>query len=188
MLTPLLRERGKISDDGWKKPPQPNAFALSARADPVQSIVPVSPADQRETMASERKAAIETASAMFEQRSPLIRWHRLKKRILLVRREGHSIEKRNFLVKDSEIASRRHILCRGVGQPEKIIGNARANALARGRQPPVLNVALGKLSCRRAQQMLSCQPRLRQAECHPVLQLVAEAIRTACLIEARSSP
>src|ERR1039457_1245364 len=111
MLTPLLSERDEIPDGGVKKPTQPNAFALSARADPVQSIVPVSPADQRETMASERKAAIETASAMFEQRSPLIRWHRLKKRILLVRREGHSIEKRNFLVEDSEIASRRHILC-----------------------------------------------------------------------------
>src|SRR5450759_3474950 len=115
MLTPLVRERDEIPDGGVKKPTQPNAFALSARADPVQSIVPVSPADQRETMASERKAVIETASAMFEQRSPLIRWHRLKKRIPLVRREGHSIEKRNFLGEDSEIASRRHILCRGVG-------------------------------------------------------------------------
>src|SRR6202142_1970035 len=117
MLTPLLSERDEISDGGVKKPTQPNAFALSARTDPVQSIVPVSPTDQRKTMASERKAAIESASAMFEQSSPLIRGHRLKKRILLVRRKSHSIDKRNILVEDSEIASRRHVLCRGIGQP-----------------------------------------------------------------------
>jgi hypothetical protein len=35
MLTPLLRERDEIPDGGVKKPTQPNAFALSARAHPV---------------------------------------------------------------------------------------------------------------------------------------------------------
>ncbi len=82
-------------------------------------------------MPSERKAPIETPGAVFEKTSSLIRGHGLKKGILLVRRESHSIEKRNLLVEDSKITSHRYILCSGVGQPEKVIGNARANALAR---------------------------------------------------------
>ena len=52
----------------------------------------------------------------------------------------------------------------------------------------MLNVALGKLSCGRAQKMLPCQPRLRQAERHAILQLIAEAISAAGLVKARASP
>ena len=81
-------------------------------------------------MRSERKAAIETPSAVLKKSCPLIRGHRLKKRILIVRRERHAIEKRYLLVEDSEITRRGYILRRGVGQPEQVIGNARANALA----------------------------------------------------------
>ena len=139
-------------------------------------------------MPSDRKAPIESPSAVFEKSGSLIRGHGLKKSIVLVGRESHSIEKRRLLVEDCVIASRRYILCCRVGQPEKVVGNARANALARGWQPPVLNVTLGKLPCGCSQQMLPCQPRLRQAEGHPILQLVAKAISPACLVKSRSSP
>src|ERR1700687_54705 len=157
MLTSLLRIRGETPDGGVKKPAQPNAFALSGRPNLVQTVVPVPAADQRQTMPSERKAAVDTAGAVFEKSSSLIRGHGLKKGILLVRRESHSIEKCNLFVEDGKIARRGHILCRGVGQPQKVIGNAGANALARGWQPPVLNVALGKLSRGRPQEMLARQ-------------------------------
>ena len=115
VLTALLRKRNEIRDGGAKKPTQPYAFALPTHSDPVESVVPVSPADQRQTVASERKAAIETAGAVFEKSSSLIRGHRLKKRILLMRREGQPVEKRYLFVEDSMITRRSHILRRGVG-------------------------------------------------------------------------
>ena len=71
MLTPLLRERNEIRDGGVQKPTQPYAFALPARADPVHAVVPVAAADQRQAVPSDRKAAIETPSAVFEKRGAL---------------------------------------------------------------------------------------------------------------------
>src|ERR1700686_2495253 len=132
-------------------------------------------------MRSERKTAIETPGAVFEKCRSLIRGHGLKKRILLIRCESHAIEKRDLLVEGSNITRHRHILYGGVRQPEQVVRNTRTNALARRRQPPVLNVALGKLPCGCAQQMIARQLRLRQAERHPILQLIAEAIGTAGL-------
>src|SRR5664280_1386444 len=188
VLTALLGERNEISNGGVKKPTQPYAFALAAGADPVHSVVPVASTDQRQTVRSERKTTIETARAVFEKSGSLVRGHGLKKRILLIGRESHALEKRDLLVEDSHITRHRYILCGGVRQPEQVVRNARTNALARGRQPPVLNVALGKLPCGCAQQMIARQLRLRQAERHPILQLIAEAIGAAGLVKARARP
>ena len=54
MLTPLFRERNEVCNGGVKKPTQPNALALPARADAVHSVVPVAATDQRQAMWSDR--------------------------------------------------------------------------------------------------------------------------------------
>ena len=75
-----------------------------------------------------------------------------------------------------------------VGEPGPIVGDARAHALARMRQPPMLHVALDELPRRGAQQVLARHRRPRGDQRHAVLQLVAEAVGAARLIERRAGP
>src|SRR5437667_5830865 len=63
-----------------------------------------------------------------------------------------------------------------------------AHAAARGRVPPMLDVAFAELVSGSPQQMLARQARFGMDQRHYVLQLVAETIRAAGLIEARSPP
>jgi len=56
-----------------------------------------------------------------------------------------------LVVEDCEIARDLDVMGGGVRQPDPVIGDPRANALARRRQPPMLNVALDELPRRRAQ-------------------------------------
>ena len=76
----------------------------------------------------------------------------------------------------------------GVGEPHAVVGDARAHALAGMRQPPMLHVALDELPGRGAQQMRARQCRLRGGKRHAVLQLVAEAVGAARLVERRARP
>ena len=131
MLTPLVSERGELRDGGVKEPGQPYALPTSLDADPIQSVTPVAAADQWQAMRTERQAAIEAADAVFEQCSLLFRGDWLEERVLLVGREGHSLEKRDLLFEDGKIACHLHIVCSGVGQPDNVIRHARANALPR---------------------------------------------------------
>src|SRR5271170_2793153 len=74
----------------------------------------------------------------------------------------------------------------GVWQPQPIIADASANALARMREPPVLNIALRELPRGGAQQMLPDQTALRYGQRHHVLKLIPKAVSTACLIKCGS--
>ncbi len=56
------------------------------------------------------------------------------------------------------------------------------------RQPPVLDVAFDELPRRRPQQVLAGQRRARGGERHAVLQLVAEAVGAARLVEGGAGP
>ena len=56
------------------------------------------------------------------------------------------------------------------------------------RKPPMLDVALDELPRGRAQQMFARHLRLRHAERHHVLELIAKAVRAAGLVERRARP
>ena len=57
------------------------------------------------------------------------------------------------------IAGRLEIMGDAKGKPDPVVGDARAHALARMRQPPMLDVALGELAAGGADQMLARQGR-----------------------------
>ena len=143
VFTTPLRERDEIADGGVEKPAQPNAFTLSSRPHPVQSIVPVPAANQRQAVTSNPEASIETARAVLKQSGPLIRCHGLEKGIVLVRCEGHAIEEGHLFVKHGRIARRRYVLRCGEGQPERVVGHVRAKAIIdTGGQTTIGNIAL----------------------------------------------
>src|SRR6202521_5758504 len=54
--------------------------------------------------------------------------------------------------------------------------------------PPVLNVTLCELARRSPQEVFSSNFTFSDAESHPILELVAEPIRSAHLVEGRASP
>ena len=98
---------------------------------------------------------------------------------------------RNGTLSSSTAASpgRRDIGGGGEGQPDAVVGDARAHALAGMRQPPMLHVALDELPRRRRAAdgaRVSCGR--GEAQRHAVLQLVAEAVGAARLIEAGARP
>ncbi len=68
--------------------------------------------------------------------------------------EPRPFEIGNSLVEDPGVAGRFHIFGNRICEPHRIVGDARTNALPRGRQPPVLNIALGKLATGSAEDML----------------------------------
>ena len=76
----------------------------------------------------------------------------------------------------------------GVGEPRAVVGDPRAHALPRLRQPPVLNVAFDELPCCCSQQVLARNLRSGGGERHAVLKLIAKAVGAACLIEGRAGP
>src|SRR6266403_1722739 len=63
-----------------------------------------------------------------------------------------------------------------------------AHAAAHRRMPPMLDIAFAKLMRGGTEKMLTDQGRLGVHQCHHVLQLIAEAIRTTGLIKARAPP
>ena len=83
---------------------------------------------------------------MLEETGSLVRYHRLEVGIVLAGAQRLAFEKRNRLVQDREVTCRLQIVCDGVSQPYSIVSNARADALAERRQPPMLNIAFDELS------------------------------------------
>ena len=75
-----------------------------------------------------------------------------------------------------------------VGQPQEVVREARANAPARRRVPPVLHVPFGKLSGRCSQEVGPGLARFRVQEREHVLELVAEPVCPARLVEAPTGP
>ena len=72
---------------------------------------------------------------------------------MLVGVEQTPLEKRHLFVEDRIVAGGFHVLERCVDQPESIVGNTRANALAFRFVPPVLHVPFDELARGRVQQM-----------------------------------
>ena len=108
--------------------------------------------------------------------------------VRLLRRQRRAFEEGDGFVEHARVVGRLHVLRDRIGEPGPIVRNPRAHALSGMRQPPMLHVALGRTAAGRAQQMLARQVGPRGDERHAVLQLIAEAIGAAGLIEGRTRP
>ena len=102
--------------------------------------------------------------------------------------QGAAFQIRHLLVEDRQIAGGGRVLQRGIREPEAIVGKTRPDAAARGFVPPVLDVSLTELMCRGAKQLCAREVRSSKDQRKHVLQLIAESVRAARLIERRPSP
>ena len=102
--------------------------------------------------------------------------------------ERLAFEERDSFVEDSEVAGRLDVVGDGIGEPRTVVRDAGAHALTRMRQPPVLDIAFDELSRCSPQQMIAGQRGPRHGQRHAILQLIAEAIGAAGLIECRNAP
>jgi hypothetical protein len=104
----------------------------------------------------------------------------------LIGRQRPAFEEGNLFVEDRRIACGSAILVGDERQPQVVVGELRANAATAWRVPPVLHVALNELARCRAQDVLTGDRGRGVNERHDILQLVAEAIGPARLVEGRA--
>ena len=82
---------------------------------------------------------------MFEE-SPFVvgdRWG--EERFVLVGAEDFASKERYVLFEDRGVTGHTNILRGDVGQPEEVVGDARSDARARWRMPPVLDIPFDEL-------------------------------------------
>ncbi len=139
-------------------------------------------------MRADGETLLEPARAVLEDGCRLVGGHGLEEVVGLAVMQRRPFEERDHFVEDGRIAGRVHVVRHAVAQPRTVIGDAAADPAARLRQPPVLDVALRELPARGTQQMLARESRLRDDESHRVLQLVAEAVCAARLVERAAGP
>ena len=79
-------------------------------------------------MFSKRQALLQRPRAMLEEWSGVVRYDRLKVRVLLTRSQRRTLQKRHPFIQNPDITGRPDVMSGGVCQPDPIIGNAGANA------------------------------------------------------------
>ena len=171
-----------------QEPAQPHALAAAVFADAVHAVVPVAGADERQAVLAHVQRAFEPEAAVLEQRRGVVADCRLEKCIVTLARQRRSFDERHLHVEDGAIAGERDVVRGDERQPHAIVGDVRAHALAVVRQPPVLHVAFGELARGGAQDLLAQQRGPREAQRHRILQLVAETVGAARLVEAGARP
>ena len=173
-----------------QEPAHPDAFALPAGADFVHAVVPIAAAHQRQAMRAEAQAVLDRPQAMLEQRTFA------ERRSAATRNRSCSCGSSDRELEVTALVRRewRHRRCVDIvaddeRQPEIVVGEARADAAAGRRMPPMLHVAFLELlrgRCRMHMLARTCGMAVHQR--HHILQLVAESERSARLIERRASP
>ena len=98
--------------------------------------------------------------------------------------EPLSFNERHNFIKNVTVSCHLYILAHAIRKPNGVIGNPRSYAHAGGGKPPMLEIPLDKLPGGGAQDMLARNPGARDEERHRILQLIAETIGPAGLVEA----
>ncbi len=111
----------------------------------VHRIVPVPGAEQRQPVRPLGDAVLQCPHAMLEKVVGFLTDFRLEESIMIVRTKRLAFEERHGFVKHPDVAGEGDVPRCAVGQPHRIVRYARANALSRPRQPPMLDIALPKL-------------------------------------------
>src|SRR5208282_6412008 len=97
---------------------------------------------------------------MLEDGSALIGDGGLKERFHLMGLQFGTVKERQRFIEDAGVSRHLYIMSDRERQPDAIVGDARANSLPRGRQPPMLHVTGDELPRRGADQLLPRQRRL----------------------------
>ena len=188
LLAPALGDRYERSEGHVQEPAQPDALAAAVVTDSVHAVVPIARPHQRQAVQPNGKAPIERRGTMLEQRGRVRRCLGLEVVVGLVRPQRGTLEVRHHLVEHRIVAGDREIPVDGVRKPDAVVGDPGPHATARRRVPPVLHVALGELAGGGTKQVLAGQVALGGHESEHVLQLIAEPVRAACLIERGPGP
>ena len=93
-------------------------------------------------------------------------------------------KERNSFIKNVTVSRHLHIVAHAIREPHGVIGNPRSDAHAGGGKPPMLEIPFDKLPGGSAQDMFARNGRARGEERHRILQLIAETIGPAGLVEA----
>ena len=155
-----IREAPEV---GVQEPRQPHALSLAAAAHEVHAVVPIAAPHQRKAVLAEPQTVLDGADAVLVDGRVFGRRLRLVVVRVLARIDRAPFEKRHALVEHGDVARRRHVPAGRVGQPEKIVGEVRADPVSTGRVPPMLNVALRELPPGAADDLLARQRRARRA-------------------------
>ena len=105
-----------------------------------------------------------------------------------VRGEQRRLEERHRLLQHARVAGGTDVVGDRVGQPEQVVGAARARAAAARLVPPVLDVAFEELPAGGSQQVLPEEIGPGEGQGHDVLKLVAEAEGAARLVVGGAGP
>ena len=183
-----LGDRDEGGERAIQEPAEPDALALALLADAVEAVVPVPGADQWETVGADAETAVDRCCAMVVEGSLPRRWFRLEVQVVLIGLEERSLQIRDRLVEDGMVGGDGEVAVDGVRQPQPVVGDVRAHAATGRGMPPVLDVALDELTCRGSKQVLAGELTLRHDQGDHVLELVAESVRAARLVERRPRP
>src|SRR6185437_2635542 len=143
-LTPSLGDGGETGEDGMQEPAEPHTFAPAQAPDMIEAVIPIAAADEGQGVTTDAEAAVEGAGAMLEDGGVLGGGRGLEIGLGLIGCKESATEKRNHLVEQGVIAGDLQVVREGIGEPERVVGDAGANAAAGGRMPPVLDVAGGE--------------------------------------------
>src|SRR5208282_4967037 len=167
---------------------QPDAFAFAVLADKVHPIVPVTGTHEGQAVFTKSQAPQDGSPTVFVQTGRLFRPVGQIVIRVLFRVNLPAIEEVCRLVQYPGIPRAENVPARRLGQPEVIIRTVGAYASARWGMPPMLDIALAKLTGRAEEQVLTKQVRLGMDKRHHVLQLVAETEGTPRLVECAPPP
>src|SRR5215471_14238681 len=152
-LAASLRDGSPLGEGRMEEPAEPDALPPALVADSIHPVVPVTGAHEGKPVLSDSEAPVERAGAVLEERGPLRRHRRLEIGFEAFVGQRRPLDERNLFVEDRGVPRDGDVVRRGEGEPDPVVGNARPDSSPRGRMPPVLDVAFGKLSGGRATEL-----------------------------------
>ena len=181
-------QRGEVGEDTEEEEAEPDAFAAAFVANAVHAVVPVAAAHEGQAVGAGGERAADGADAMLVERGGIAGDAGLVVEGFLAISEQAGFEEGDGFGEHAGIAGGGDVAGGGVGQPQEIVGDAGARAAAGGGKPPVLDVAFLELARGADEQMFAGQPGAFVQEREGILQLVAEAVGAAGLVEAGAAP
>src|SRR6516225_2305842 len=139
-------------------------------------------------MGAKLQAALQRPLAVLVDAALLLAHLGLAVIFLLVRTKNWRVQEGNTFVQKGGIACNANVMCNHQRQEEKIVGNARADTATCWRMPPMLHVALLKLTRRGEQDLFARFARCAVDDGHRVLELVAKTKCSTRLVKRRPAP
>ena len=188
VVATALAQRGEVLEDAVEEEADPDALTASLATDAVHAVVPVARAHERQPVRAARHAVVERATAVLVERRGLRGDLGPQVGLVLPGLQRARREERHGLVQHAPVAGGVDVEGGEEGQPEEIVREARARAASRRRVPPVQHVAFDELMRGVAQELCPRDGGTQVDQRRRVLELVAEAVRAARLVERAPPP